>query len=423
MSKNNRKRAYGRLSRLERSAIEEGLSARMSIREIAQRLGRSPSTIANEIHANRTIERGGERGQTIPVLPEKVCGKLMVSPGVCNTCKYHHHPCGNRLKVEYSAARADRVASMRRSESRTGVDRSEAAMALAMSVIRSDLSRGLSPTQIAHARKDELNVSATSIYRWIDRGYHAMSNLELRRQVGYRPRKKKVEHKPTSHGKKHSYEAFSNLSADRHAVAVEMDTVIGTKYDSRCILTLYLRPSRFQLMILLSEKTSSAVTAALDSLETILGPETFSKVFGLILTDNGCEFADMKALERSCIGSTRRTTVYYCDVRQSQQKARCERNHVELRKLVPKGRGIRFDRLSEGDMGYLMSQVNSIPRPSLMGVSPIQLLTLQLGKDATRLLDAFGVGEVTYDKLDLTETSIDRNRVERGEKDDPLIPA
>ena len=40
------------------------------------------------------------------------------------------------------------------------------------------------------------------------------------------------------------------------------------------------------------------------------------------------------------------TRCYYCDVRQSQQKGRLRGNHVEVRKILPKGRGVSFDRLT-----------------------------------------------------------------------------
>ena len=41
----------------------------------------------------------------------------------------------------------------------------------------------------------------------------------------------------------------------------------------------------------------------------------------------------------------------------------CERNHVELRKLLPKRRGISFDDLEAADMAAVMSQLNPEPRP------------------------------------------------------------
>ena len=198
-----------------------------------------------------------------------------------------------------------------------------------------------------------------------------------------------------------------------------MDTVIGRSRDTQCILTLYLRPFKVQLCLLLCEKTSSAVAAALDMLEAVLGKRLFQRLFGLVLTDNGCEFSDTDALENSVSKGTTRCKVYYCDPRQSQQKGGCERNHVELRKLLPKEQGISFDELTGQDMATLMSQLNSEPRKSLLGASPASLLRTALKIDAETLMGALGIVEVPYEKLDLTVNALNQAREERG--DEPLI--
>ena len=140
----------------------------------------------------------------------------------------------------------------------------------------------------------------------------------------------------------------------------------------------------------------------------------FQRLFGLVLTDNGAEFSDAAALERSAFHGTARCKVHYCDVRQSQQKGGCERNHVELRKLLPKGRGISFDDLDGRDMAVLMSQLNSEPRPSLMGLSPTAMLKAADPEAAAALMDALGIVEVPYGKLDLMIDAIDRDWRERG---------
>lgn len=164
-----------------------------------------------------------------------------------------------------------------------------------------------------------------------------LPNLELRRKVAYRPRSNTKEVTPTSHGKNRSYAAFKELDDESRATACEMDTVMGRKFDKPCLLTLYLRPSKFQFVFMLPEKTNEAVTLALDEMEHLIGRRAFKRLFGLILTDNGTEFSNMRPIERSKVGASDRTKVYYCDVRQSQQKSCCERNHVELRKMLPKG--------------------------------------------------------------------------------------
>ena len=53
---------YRRLDRAERAAIERGLDKRKSCRQMARELGRSPSTVADEVARNRTVSRGPGKG-------------------------------------------------------------------------------------------------------------------------------------------------------------------------------------------------------------------------------------------------------------------------------------------------------------------------------------------------------------------------
>ena len=86
--------------------------------------------------------------------------------------------------------------------------------------------------------------------------------------------------------------------------------------------------------------------AGLGLVRAALGPDGVRRVFRLVLTDNGPEFADedgIAALLGELPGETR---LFYCDPRRADQKGGCEKNHVEIRKLLPKGRGISFDPVS-----------------------------------------------------------------------------
>ena len=130
--------------------------------------------------------------------------------------------------------------------------------------------------------------------------------------MSYKPRSKKRAVVPTAHGETRAYAAFTALGGEVAASACEMDTVIGSKLDRQCILTLYLRPSKFQLALLLREKTSDEVVQKIDMLEKLLGKASFIRLFGLILTDNGTEFYQYRRIERSTLGAVKRTRVYYC---------------------------------------------------------------------------------------------------------------
>ncbi|VWL93026.1 Uncharacterised protein [Collinsella aerofaciens] len=115
-----------------------------------------------------------------------------------------------------------------------------------------------------------------------------MTNMELRRKVGYRPRKRVTVRAATRHSARRSYAAFLALGEDACAAAWEMDTVEGSRADSACILTLLHRPSRLQLYLPLPAKDAACVAAALGGVRSVLGPDGMGRVFRAVLTDNGC---------------------------------------------------------------------------------------------------------------------------------------
>ena len=412
-------RRYRRLDRAERAAIERGLDKNRSARAMARDLGRSQSSVADEVRRNRTVSRGPAKGERVESVPEGACARLQRWPHVCNGCNKRRYHCGRPFRCEYSAARAQGLADGTLSDSRRGVDRSEGEFERIAAAIRADLARGLSPAQISAGRSREFRAAPSTIYRWIERGYAGMSNMELRRKVGYRERRRAVA-RPTAHGPERSFAAFSAVQEAVREAACEMDTVIGRSSDRQCVLTLYLRCCRAQVALLLPERSSSAVAAARGKLEAGGGGGALPGLFGPNHTHNGPEFSDWRSIERSCLpGAGPRCRVYYCDVRQSQQKGGCERNHVELRKLLPKGRGISFDDLVPADTAAAMSQLNSEPRPSMAFMAPARALVAAYGEDGRALMDALGMEEVPYDDLLLDVEAINRARRERGDK--PLI--
>lgn len=411
-------RSYSRLDRHERNAIERMLDRGMSCRSIASELGRSPSTVAGEVARHRFVTAPRARyGEPAPSAGlGEACERLGSWPRCCNGCaRRRAYGCGRRPHVFYSARMAQRAADAEASASRRGIDETEESVAMKLSVIRSDLARGLSPEQISALRSAELGISRSTIYRWVDAGYGEMTNMELRRKVGYRPRRRRAPRRPTRHDPRRSHDAFLALGDGACAAAWEMDTVMGREEDSACLLTLLHRPSRFQLVLPLASCTCAEVVRALSLLEGALGAEGVRRVFRAVLTDNGAEFSDEAAIGRALGERAGEVRLYYCDPRRSDQKGACEKNHVEIRKMLPKGRGISFDLLTREDCELVMSHVNSEPRGSLGWKSPSEALWFFLDADGLDLLDAFGVSLVPADELDLTYGCVARAREERGE--------
>lgn len=138
---------------------------------------------------------------------------------------------------------------------------------------------------------------------------------------------------------------------------------------------------------------------------------SFSSAFSLILTDRGGEFQNPDALEYGKDHRIR-TSIYYCAPMCSWQKPHCEKNHEYIRKICPKGTS--FDDYSQSDINRMMSHINSTPRQSLGGLSPMALAKLMLPQE---LLDCFGLTEIPADEIVLTSALLKKTDNKRKSAD------
>lgn len=73
--------------------------------------------------------------------------------------------------------------------------------------------------------------------------------------------------------------------------------------------------------------TSASVIRIINLLDKVLGPKMFSRLFPVILTDNGSEFSNPKEIERRNTVHCKRTNIFYCDPSAPYQKGACEVNY------------------------------------------------------------------------------------------------
>lgn len=451
-------RDYTQMGLAERRAIEESLRKGLSLGRIAEAIGRSKSTVSREILSNRTTEAPKGRlaacmmrrdcvascvcgeewcaspGESCSFCKERdcrrfceafraggrACDRLERPPYVCNGCRYQSG-CSVRARWYYSAATADAASKERRSRSRRGIDMEPARAALVLDQVRDAIGRGMSPYEVSVAYAGSIGVSPSTIYRWVERGYAGMANIDLERKVGFRRRRGGGRHRATAHSRRRRYEAFCALGEDVRAAAVEMDTVMGLRGDDACLLTLYLRSCHLQIAMLLAEKSASEVMRAISAIGELAG-EMHRELFACVLTDNGAEFADERALGRA-FGERgpADTRLFYCDVRASNQKGGCEKNHTEIRQVLPKGT-VSFDDLTCRDIAAVMSHVNSNPRKSLCGMSPIEMFVAAYGQDAEALLEGLGMERIALDELVLKPALVNMERRKRGEEELAALP-
>lgn len=445
--------AYRRMTLYERQKIEEGLDANLSFRKIAQLVGKNVTSVSREVKTNRYRKEGKDkktgkfkvacrekkecnvidicknctfpktlcrscptfdcRGRCSIYRKQGACDRIDRAPFVCNGCQKRSYGCSRSVKMVYAAHIADIKSTEIRSESRRGFDMGEIQAKEVAAYIKEGLNRGLSPYEIGVAYASKLGISESTIYRMVEAGVGGCANIELERKVGFKPRDRTKPSSSTKHATCRSYKTFMALGDDRCGSATEMDCIEGRKSDLQAALTLYVKPAHLQIALLLAEQNSTEVEHSLRYIKSLCTPKLFSLLFETVITDNGGEFSEEDKLDELFGGSKKKPHLFYCDPGHSDQKARCEKNHSELRQIIPKKR-TPFDELDSWDMAVATSHANSNPRKSLGGKSPIQLFKLLYGKDGEALLDALGVTEIPLDELTLKPYILDKERRKRG---------
>lgn len=389
----------------DRIAIEAGIAAGKTFKEIAAKIHRNPATISREIKANRTVIpatfylgcdcryarschkhnlcadmecsipcikcRIVKCTEFCPTYKPKHCSRIEKPPYVCNKC-YYRNDCDKR-RYMYSAKLADALSSRRRSDTRTGIRLSPEQLKDLDELLAAQVKKGQPLTHIYAEHEAELPVSLRSLYNYIDSGQLSVRNIDLRRKTGYKPRKGKKQTSPIpDYRVGRTYEDFKKyMESHPNAPVVQMDTVVGSRRKGQRILTMLFLKTSVMLMILIPDGKAQTVVDVFDYLLDILGMEEFQALFTVILTDNGSEFKNAERIENAFNGAPR-CKLFYCDPMASWQKAEIEKNHEFIRYVIPKG--ISFDSLTHNDVTLLMNHINSIKRPSLGNKSPYEMI-------------------------------------------------
>lgn len=143
------------------------------------------------------------------------------------------------------------------------------------------------------------------------------------------------------------------------------------------------------LVFLRDANTARSVSEIFEHLYEVLGHETFTNLFPVILTDPlAIEFNKE---------NQRRTHVFYCDPQRSDQKGSCEVTHEMIRRILPQGTS--FDALKQKDIDLMMSHINSYTRKKLNNQSAYELFSFLHGRE---ILEKLKIKEIPADKINMT---------------------
>jgi len=420
-----------RLTLSDRVAIEAGLYARKTFKEIARDTRKHPSTISREIRSNRTLAPGtrhlgkdcryaaeckkkklcdrpgcnnrciscprNDCRATCPQYDNRPCGMLDKPPYVCNTCERRRKCRADR--AYYSAKHADAVAERRYSESHMGIRTRGDDLQRMDGIVSRLIRKGQPLTHIHSEHGDKLGVTERTLYNYIDAGVFSIGNIDLRRKVGYRPRKKKrevsagFENQDFRKGRTYN-DYLKYLETHPGTPVVELDTVFGVREQGKRLLTMIFNENNVMLLFLMRDGKAETVIEAFDYMTSLLGgADEFHRVFPLMLTDNGAEFKRVHDLERTVDGK-RRTRLFFCDPYSSWQKPHIEKNHEFIRYVLKKGKSL--NPYTQQDMTLLANHINSVKRAGLDGRCPFELVE---NPDMVSLLSLLELRQVPPDEV------------------------
>ena len=357
----------------DRNDIQLGLERGETFKAIGQLILKDPTTVSKEVKRNKQI-----RDSTSNNLP---CTLLDKAPFVCNGCPKRRQNCGYQ-KIFYLAKQAQKKYEQTLVEAREGTPLNSQTFWDMDKVISDGVKKG---QHIYHILKTHnLDVSSSTVYRHIRKGYLSIAPIDLARAVKFKDRRKNnLPSIPKEAKKGRSYEDFQNyLSLNQLDYWLEMDTVMG-RMGGKVLLTFNLSFCNFIFARLLDNKTALEVTKHLYDIKNTLyqADKDFFQLFPVILTDNGGEFARVDDIEMDVRGESK---LFFCDPNRSDQKGRIEKNHTLIRDILPKG--TYFDNLTQEDINLVCSHVNSVKRAALNGKSAYELFTFTYGEEISKLL-------------------------------------
>lgn len=357
----------------DRNDIQLGLERGETFKAIGHLILKDPTTVSKEVKRNRQA-----RDSTSNNLP---CPLLDKAPFVCNGCPKRRQNCGYQ-KIFYLAKQAQKQYEQTLVEAREGTPLNSQTFWDMDKIISDGVKKG---QHIYHILKTHnLDVSSSTVYRHIRKGYLSIAPIDLARAVKFKERRKnKLPSIPKEAKKGRSYEDFQNyLSLNQLNYWLEMDTVMG-RMGGKVLLTFNLSFCNFIFARLLDNKTALEVTKHLYDIKNTLyqADKDFFQLFPVILTDNGGEFARVDDIEMDVRGESK---LFFCDPNRSDQKGRIEKNHTLIRDILPKGTS--FDNLTQEDINLICSHVNSVKRAALNGKSAYELFTFTYGEEISKLL-------------------------------------
>ena len=137
------------------------------------------------------------------------------------------------------------------------------------------------------------------------------------------------------------------------------------------------RKSGKEIFRKIRDRTQESVARALNAIERS-SLNIFAAMKSLTC-DNGCEFIDPGAIEKSALRGGRRCEVYYAHPYCAFERGADGNANRIIRRFIPKGSNISKDKRKE--FRKIEDRINNLPRKILAGLSASEALRIYFGKE------------------------------------------
>ena len=311
------------------------------------------------------------------------CSKLLKWPYVCNGC-LEMDLCRKEKHIfdpEYALG----IIRNNESESKRTPKVDKKKLEVFDNFISPLIKAGISIEAIYEKYSCEFPASVRTVRNWINEGYLTAKRSDLINTLSRPYVSKAYKYQPVTTRNplmkaSRTFEDYLKFKSEHPGDnVVQLDTVHGKKGDKKCILTIYDVISKTQLGILIENFTAIEVKNKVAEIRSMIGEDAYSKMFRIMLADNGPEFDELYNLEIDDETGIKWLNVFFTRPYRSGDKGACERNHELFRYILIKGKSMND--LTQEDLDYYFSMINSYPRKSLNGNCPIDILDGIYGRD------------------------------------------
>ena len=207
-------------------------------------------------------------------------------------------------------------------------------------------------------------VCAKTLYRYIDEGLMSLTNMDLwlKLQRNTKPKRDRERKRILGQSIDDRPQEINDRLTFGHW---EIDTVVGKKNKGEPVaLTLTERLTRYQITIKISSKNELAVKETMERLSK--DNPNFPKLFKSITADNGSEFASLSEALQGL------SDIYFAHPYSSWERGTNEKHNGILRRFIPKGKSLKD--YSDDQIKQITHWMNHLPRKVLNYQTPTEAI-------------------------------------------------